>query len=553
MNPVPRFPGFSVLAVFVACATQRAPVVPPPPPQFTATSTAQRVVLLSFDGLGADALAAQSDLPAFAALARDGASARVIPVNPTVTSTTHVSILTGAQPNMHGIVANRFHTAGTAPEKTAIGLETEIDAETLVESAMRQGKRVGSVPFPTVDGRSPRRRPDFGFAWTSSVTPARILHLTRGDFRREWVPPTWTERPQRRVSFSPIMRARIEWNVPDRVRKDVDLVAYDTSNDSAANYDLFFIETDERESAPDSRGWFAVSAQTREGLYGSWSKLLRIDPSLSDVTILWGSVARTDAWPSSFQTMLDTQIGFWPGVPNERLADTDTSIEQMQRLGDFLTHAQVLAIRGMTFDLLLAYQPQVDSTAHNYLGDARPIRESFVATDRAIAAMRATLDLTRDALIVTGDHGVAAIEFEVRMNRWLADKGFAPRWRAFASGNIAHLYRFAGSDDADALIAALQTTGFFDEIGRKSHPNSGDVVATARPNVNLTMSDEAPAVTKPASKGQHGALNTHRELHTVLFAAGAGVPRGTLGEVSQTRIARFVAQLLGIQPPAAAE
>ena len=553
MNPVPRFLGSSVVAVFVACATARAPVLPPPPPQLTATSTEQRVVLLSFDGLGADALAAQSDLPAFAALARDGASARVIPVNPTVTSTTHVSILTGAQPNVHGIVANRFHLPGTAPEKTAMGLETEIDADTLVESAIRQGKRVGSVPFPTVDGRSPRRRPDFGFAWTSFVTPARILHLGRGDFRREWVPPTWTERPQRRVSFSPIMRARIEWNVPDRVRKDVDLVAYDTSNDSVANYDLFFIETDERESAPDPRGWFAVSAQTREGLYGSWSKLLRIDPSLSDVTILWGAVSRTDAWPASFQTMLDSQIGFWPGVPNERLADTDTFIEQMQRLSDFLTHAQVLAIRGMSFDLLLAYQPQVDSTAHNYLGEAKPVRESFVATDRAIAAMRATLDLTRDALIVTGDHGVAAIDTEVRVNRWLADKGFAPRWRAFASGNIAHLYRFAGSDDADAVIAALQATGFFEEIGGRSHPNSGDVVATARPNVNLTMSDDAPAVTKPASKGQHGALNTHRELHTVLFAAGAGVPRGALGEVLQTRIARFVSQLLGIQPPAAAE
>jgi hypothetical protein len=86
-----------------------------------------------------------------------------------------------------------------------------------------------------------------------------------------------------------------------------------------------------------------------------------------------------------------------------------------------------------------------------------------------------------------------------------------------------------------------------------AHPNSGDVIAFAWPNVALTPSASEPAVTKPASAGQHGGLNTHRELHTALFAAGAGVPNGDLGDIAQTRIARFVAQLLGIQPPAAAE
>jgi hypothetical protein len=53
------------------------------------------------------------------------------------------------------------------------------------------------------------------------------------------------------------------------------------------------------------------------------------------------------------------------------------------------------------------------------------------------------------------------------------------------------------------------------------------------------------------SYGHHGALNTHRELHTMIFAAGAGVPRGSFGEISQTKIARFVS--LGMQPPNAAE
>ena len=544
-----------LILALAACAPAPPPTPEVVPPQLGAKGTAQRVVLLSFDGLGADMLAGQTNLPAFEAFVREGANARVIPVSPTVTSTAHVSILTGAQPNVHGIVANRFHVAGTPPEQTASGNDVEIDVETLVDAARRQGKRVGAVPFPTVDGRSPRRRPDFGFAWRSGVTSPRTIRLGRSDFRREWVPPTWTARPQRRVSYSPVMRARMEWSVPDRVRTDVDLVAYDTTDDAAANYDLFFLESGEREIAPDPHGWFAVSRQTNAGLFGSWSKLLRIDPSLSEVMIYWGAISRTDAWPASFRTMLDTQLGFTPGEPDTR-ADAATFLEQAHRLADWLWHAQVLAIRGMEFDLLLAYHPIIDEAGHRHLDDARIMREAFTGADRALAAIRAALDLSRDALVVTGDHGLAPIDTEIRVNRLLADHGFAPRWRAYASGNIAHLYRFDGTDDPDAVIAALHATGLFEQVSRKAadaHRHSGDVIAYARPNVSLTASSEAPAVTKPTSRGHHGALNTNRELHTVLFAAGAGTPRGALGEISQTRIARFVSQLLGIEPPRASE
>jgi len=546
-----------VILTLAACAPAPPPRVEPPAQQLAAAGTAQRVVLMSFDGLGADALAAQPDLPAFAALGRDGASTRIIPVNPTATSVTHTTILTGAQPQVHGIVANRFHVPGTPPEQAAQGLETTIDAETLVEAARRQGKRVGSVPFPTVDAKTPRRTSDFGFAWTSSATTARVLHLGRTDFHREWVPPTWTARPQRRISYSPIQRARLEWSVADVTRQDVDLVAYDTTNDAAANYDLFLIEADPVEVIPDARGWFALSAQTSTGLYGSWSKLLRADPALNDVTLYWGAISRTNAWPESFQAMLDAEIGFWPGVVDERAGlDTTTFIEQLDRLADFLTRAQVLAIQKMPFDLLLAYQPEVDSASHRYLGNETVIRAAFTAADRAVGAVRASLDLTRDALLVTGDHGLAPIDTEVRMNRLLADHGFAPRWRAFASNSVVHLNRFEGADDADALMAMLNATGLFEDISRKgatAHRNSGDVIAYAKTNVLLSPSSDAPAIAKPSSAGNHGGLNVHRELHTVLFAAGAGTPRGAPGEWPQTRIARLVAQLLGIQPPSAAE
>src|SRR5688572_23979134 len=95
---------FACAPATTSTSTSRARVASPP--QLAATGAPHRVVLMSFDGLGADALSRQTGLPTFDHLARTAATARVIPVNPTLTSSTHVSILTGVDPQKHGIVSN---------------------------------------------------------------------------------------------------------------------------------------------------------------------------------------------------------------------------------------------------------------------------------------------------------------------------------------------------------------------------------------------------------------------------------------------------------------
>jgi hypothetical protein len=539
-----------------ACAPAPRVVPPPQTPQLTPTATAQRVVLLSFDGLGADALAAHTDLPNFAQLASDGAIARIVPVNPTATASAHVAILTGAPPQKNGIVANRFHVAGTPPDAVAEGLTTDIDVETLVEAARRQGKRVGAVLFPTVDARTARRAADFGFAWARPLSKGRIVHLTRDDFHREWVPPTWTTTASRHPSFSPVMRARLDWNAPQHVSADIDLVAYDSTDDRIENYDTFFVESREQEQKPDPRGWFAIAQRSADGTYGSWSKLLATDGALHDVALYWGAIARNDAYPDSYRAMLDEEIGFWPGAPDEHAGlDATTLIEQMERLGTFLTRAQTLTIERMQFDLLLAYQPQIDAASHQFLGTAEgdhALGTVFAMSDGAISAIRAKLDPARDALVVIGDHGLMHIDTLVHMNAWLHEKGF-DSWRAFATGDVAELY---GDERHDELVKALTDSGFFEQVTVKDasmHRNSGDVVAITNPNVTVDEGRDTPSVGVPHGNGNHGALNTHPELHTVLLAAGAGVPHGSFGTIAQTKIARFVSTLLGIQPPAAAE
>lgn len=535
-----------VLTLFAcAPATTPGPAVAPASPQLAAAGRPHRVVLMSFDGLGADALERQTALPTFDHLKRTATAARVIPVNPTLTSSTHASILTGADPQQHGVVSNWFHVPGTPADQVARGIDTELGVETIVEAARRQGKRVGAVPFPTMDARTARRTADFGLVWTNSVTEGRVLQLKRSDFRREWVPPTWTQRPQRRTSFSPVMRARVEWRVSRELRVDVDVVALDTTDDRVENYDAYVVESEDRD-LPIENGWFAVVKQG----HGSWSKIL--DADKLDVTLYWGAISRTNAYPETFRTLLDNEVGFWPGAPDER-ADIDpiTFMEQIERLADFLARAQALTVQRMQFDLLLAYQPVVDQAQHNFLGyDDAIIHRAFVAADRAAATVGSELDGNRDAFLLMGDHGLVPIAREIRLGVLLAQHGYAPRWRVFTANNVAHFYRNGDPDDTDALIATLQVTGFFESIEKKSaahHRNSGDVMVVSFPPIGLVASATPPLEAKPGAYGHHGALNTHRELHTVLFASGFGIPRGNLGEIPQTRIAPFVRGLLGIE------
>jgi Type I phosphodiesterase / nucleotide pyrophosphatase len=549
--------GSLLLLALLSCApaAPRPAATPPaaaqtgvsaPQTRLAATGTAQRVVLLSFDGLGADALARQAGLSSFERAAREGAQARVIPVTPTATIPGHVAMLTGAEPQQSGIVSNRFHLPGTPPEQETRAMSVDPDVESIIEIARRSGKRVGAVPFPTIDNRTQRRSTDFGMAWSEPVTRGRVITLRRGDFKREWVPPTWTPRPQRRRSFSPVMRARLEWGVPQQTRIDVDLVAYDLTDDREENYDAIYLESGDFEAAPDAQGWFPISMPVAGATHGSWSKILAADRALSEVSVYWGPINRNEAWPASFRALLDEEAGVWPGAPDEQL-DPQSFTEQARRLSEYLTRAQTLAIQRMPFDLLLAYQPVIDQSSHPYLGrNDAVVRQAFVAADRALGAINALLDPARDAFLVTGDHGLMRIEREIRVNRLLGDAGLTPQWRAFTAGYVAHIY---GTGDPEPVVSLLTTSGYFERVEKKtadSHRNSGDIVAYALPGNALSSSNDSPAVRGREGGGQHGALSTHRELHTMLFASGAGVPKGSFGEIAQTSIARFVLELLGL-------
>ncbi len=131
------------------------------------TKAPAKVVLISLDG-AADGLVddylERGVLPAegaFAQLARTGARAEaMLPVTPSMTATSHVTLFTGAYPERHGIVSNNYHVVGDPITRSTSGFAAPIQAETLWQAARRQGKRVLCVAAVGADGSSPERSCD---------------------------------------------------------------------------------------------------------------------------------------------------------------------------------------------------------------------------------------------------------------------------------------------------------------------------------------------------------------------------------------------------------
>src|SRR6478672_8158373 len=209
-----------------------APLPPPAPPR--------RVVLLSLDGADADTLHrlyAEGALSAggFARFFREGEVAdRLVPVDPTLTATNHISLATGYTAERTGIVSNVFHPAGAPFLETRSGFAAEIGTETLWEAARRQGRRVAVATWPGVDGASPRRRADWGMFY--SEEPDRRSDLVTVESGL-WEEADDIAAAQKIVSHSPVLRILVQAGSGGARTQSFDLLAVDSTDDGKVDYD----------------------------------------------------------------------------------------------------------------------------------------------------------------------------------------------------------------------------------------------------------------------------------------------------------------------------
>lgn len=607
-----RFPFLSSVLVLLVLGCRTAPPAPPAPEPAPAPAGPSRVVLLSLDGAGAGELhrlyqEGMLQEGGFGAFYENGQVAeRLIPVNPTLTATNHVSLAAGYAAGETGIVSNTFHPAGEPPLKTVSGFAAEIATETLWEAARRQGKRVGVTTWPGADDTGPRRRADWGMVYVNDADrPAVLMELDR----QGWRP--W-QGEGRVESRSPVLSNGILIAGTEGPGQSFELLAVDRKAGVPGYDGVVVIPRPEAQPGrlpvvldPGEWGtvrcpWVGPEGEPRQARCRV--KLLAIAPDLSSTRLYFSGLYPLRAYPPDFAASLEARGLSWPGPPDDRrLADTwngkpgidlDTWTEQAERFGLFFGESLQAAAERTDWDLLMGYVPVIDEAGHQLLlldprqaGFTPERRDEFALArlrvwqvmDRQLARLLDALDLSNTTLIVVSDHGMMPVHTALSPNVLLREKGLlavdaegkiVPEGTAayaVTSGSVSHVYAVPGREDVIPTLRGLFTGWAVGsekpvervftrqeaaEIGL-GHPNAGDLMLFPVEGYMFTGGGlkEGRASMPASALGMHGGLNTHESMHGIYLAIGAGIEPGNAGPLRTVDVAGRVAERMGIEKP----
>jgi hypothetical protein len=470
---------------------------------------------------------------------------------------------------------------------TVSGFDAPIRAETLWQAARRQGKRVGVMLYPGADGNGSDRTADWMMTWPGDPLVPGGLHAVKAS---SWQPVSGGDAP---TSFSPARRTVLPFA---KTGHSVAFIALDGTDDGRVDYDRLLVvpETGQRREVRAGE-WFAVEVSSPEGRTGAWCKLFALAPKLETAEIYVGPLSRSTGLPREWVRRLDDEIGFWPGAPDadafgEGSSQPEVFVEQLDRLVDFLTRADLLALSRRDWDLLLIYQPEVDETAHEFLlvDPAQPrftpersarflrfVDRSYALADWSLDAIDKALG-SSDSLFVTSDHGMTAIFADIAIDRILRDAGLlvvdekekvvpsSSAIIAVTASGIAHIYRNPAADRsavdrAERVLREFRVRGEspFDRVVRREDagdlglnaPESGDLIVLAKPGFLLVKDAGGEALRGVHNYGGHGYRNVYGDLDATFFGAGPAIPRERVETIGSWQIAARVAKALGIAPP----
>lgn len=142
------------------------------------TSSRNVVLWINIDGLRSDYF--DRVKPAFLLkLVKDGAwSKQLVPVFPSLTFPSHVSLATGVRVDRHGIPGNSFYDSETGQTYNFPGDASMLRAEPIWNTATRQGRRVSVIDWPLSHRQKPPHAAAFfGQAYDNNLTDDARLQM----------------------------------------------------------------------------------------------------------------------------------------------------------------------------------------------------------------------------------------------------------------------------------------------------------------------------------------------------------------------------------------
>jgi predicted AlkP superfamily pyrophosphatase or phosphodiesterase len=471
-------------------------------------------------------------------------SRQAAPVVTTITAASHVSTITCSPPATHGIVSNNFRRG----DQVISGFDTEFSAEPLWKAAIRQGRRVLALAYVGADGRTPNRTATWGLAYPDPAKISQPQNVTLQAGEQKAVDVVLSPQTNERTTF--YIR-----NTQDLVEVDID---QDSSNGISGTLrrqidsvvDLYFRETQ------------------------GGQLLRRVTLRWLDATRVYVSGASyNNAYPESYRTLLEERRLVWP---NYGIKGDQTPAQKVASSSDvdrFLADVAAMSLQELPVDVLLYYQPLIDSVGHAWQEQLpkpfNPNANDEMTTQFVTAYQIIDRTLARvfnaagpdAAIAVMGDHGMDGTKNYFNLAAfWPADERMTVAANVITSGGLGLIYGdLAAIDDELRQILAFEYRGALavQKILRKAETDPwhwGEASAVLFANEGLAFEVNPGAderLTPPRIGGNHGHDLALSQMRTGLFFLTPEVQKQVdLGPVSLADAVPTFSEAIGLDPPA---
>lgn len=411
---------------------------------FPSITSAETQVVVSFDGMRHDFLEdfmKQGFMPHFKKVAEKGMYAENIEtVFPSLTSSSHAAIATGAPPSETGMVSNDIHKRGKKLWFRDNAFYSALDSEPIWSEIRKDGKTTATILFP---GSNPMygHQADYAVYYGKTFAESNLVPLRLIDNKAEFT-----------------------------IFKDQKVYI----RAAGANTFNLSLDPEMKEAEEVSLNeWGSLSFLSDDGdLAGFSFKLTSSKTDLSDVKLYHTAVTTAEiAGPPGFKKEINEKFGFFPMQDDDiALAKNWITREEYEeiseRFAQWTTDVSLYIKKKYKPDLLFFYYPQVDHESHKYLlTDPRQpgyseerskeylryIRWSYHLADNMLGKVLPRLG-AKDRIFLISDHGMEPVHSKLSPNEELEKAGLLvlgkngkvdeKKSKAFAvaSGSIAHVY-----------------------------------------------------------------------------------------------------------------
>jgi hypothetical protein len=529
----------------------------------------QRVVLVSFDGLGAETFfddPVAGELTVLKGTAQRGAASRgVQPAFPSTTANSHAALWTGCYGDVNHITANSPPVLPRG-EHTVFergnGFRAEqLAAETFWVAAARAG--IPSVAHQPTQGYPLTRFNSAPGAVVVNGYQTRLLapHAL-------WTPATGKRMPDGSYLFEHGPESfRV---IPGKKSVRVAL----TSGKQAVNVDYAPVESEPPRKRGLARRFSSPLLLESPAPAAIYFRLFELgENSFRLYATPWHELGSSVPLERIFREA-GGFIGNGPtALLDKKLISETEYLEAMELVIRQMTRHATWLQKRFQPRLMQSYLPFPDEIDHMWLPAARSgdtqarewRRWGYIAIDRGAAEFaKLAGDRNKDHLLWVSDHGMAAVSNFIPIPAALKQAGLDTKaaylyhsilvntadWK---QGMVPMEQRSAVVEQARAALAGIDGITLFFTPGQDGErfgiggPAGGDLYFDFAPGYGPAAREGGR---EAKARGVHGFLPTRRDMQAICIAAGPRIPRGVLWpELRIIDIAPMIAELLGFQAP----